>query len=77
MGLAATDRDGGRALRMEAARFLEGEDRRGAAVYRVEEQAPGIFWIVYTLGSEARRAVVAGAKPKAWRLISDDEGWPA
>lgn len=76
VGLAAEDADGGRALRLEATRFLDREDRRGASVYRVEEPGPGVFWIVYTLGKVARHAIVAGAKPSGWRLIADDEGWP-
>jgi hypothetical protein len=76
MGLAATDTAGGRELRLEATRFLDAQRRRGAHVYRVEEQAPGIYWLIYAAEGVARRAIVAGARPKGWRLIDDEQGWP-
>ncbi len=73
MAGAATDVE----LRAEAARFLARHDRRGADVHLVEEQAPGIYWLLYVVGKEARRAIVAGAEVKDWELIDDEPGWPA
>jgi hypothetical protein len=61
--VAETGQDTGRDLRLAARRFIVGVRPRVVApvVWRVEEQAPAIYWILYT--GAARPATPS---PPAW-----------
>lgn len=76
--VAETGQSTGRDLRRAAKRFIVGTKPSvtSPVIWRVEEEAPAIYWILYTRSGEARHAIAAGMEPKSWRLIDDGAGWP-
>lgn len=72
----AVPAESGRLLRQQARSWLTRQRRHGAEVYRVTEEGPGIWWVLYSMSGNAHTAIAAGAKPAGWRLVSECEGWP-
>ena len=63
-------------LRLKAQEQLRAEGLRRVKPYRVERQAPDIWWAAYTRRGRAWTAILAGTSPQDWQLHGTIEGWP-
>lgn len=63
-------------LLLQAEEKLRAEGLRRVKAYRVERQAPDVWWAAYARRGKAWTAIFAGSLPYDWQLLRTIEGWP-